>query len=311
MVLDKVFGLSNFQSEIIWHYRRWSNSKKGLLRTHQTILFYTKTNNFKFRSVFLPYSDTTNIDQILQCRARDDQGKTVYAYDDQGKIIMSTAKCGVPLGDVWEIPFLNPKAAERIGYPTQKPILLLERIIQLVTDPGDWVLDPFCGSGTTLVAAKLLRRNSIGMDISMDAINLAHQRLNCPIRTDSQILKKDKNLYYQSKKRIVTHLGDLDFALVPKNKGVDAILKKTIDGRFVFIRLQRDTETVMDAVRALKKAASAKGNPWLVVIQTSRKRKTLFDKGDTADVFVVPSVYLMLLKLLRAEGADPTNHIPL
>ena len=61
--------------------------------------------------------------------------------------------------DVWNIPYLNPKARERVGYPTQKPILLLEKIINLVTDAGDSVLDPFCGSGTTLVAAKLLGRD--------------------------------------------------------------------------------------------------------------------------------------------------------
>ena len=85
-----------------------------------------------------------------------------------------------PLGDVWEIPFLNPKAKERVGYPTQKPVLLLERIIKLTTSPGDVVLDPFCGSGTTLVAAEALGRHPIGIDISSEAIELTRERLRKP-----------------------------------------------------------------------------------------------------------------------------------
>ena len=63
------------------------------------------------------------------------------------------------MSDVWEIPFLNPKAKERVGYTTQKPILLLERIIEISTDENDIVLDPFCGSGTTLVASSKKYRN--------------------------------------------------------------------------------------------------------------------------------------------------------
>ena len=69
----------------------------------------------------------------------------------------------MPLGDVWDIPYLNPKARERVGYPTQKPILLLERIIRLLSAPGDLVVDPCCGSGTTLVAARLEGRRAIGI----------------------------------------------------------------------------------------------------------------------------------------------------
>ena len=75
------------------------------------------------------------------------------------------------MSDVWDIPFLNPKAKERSGYPTQKPVLLLERIIQLSSNADDTVLDPFCGSGTALVAAALLNRRAIGMDVSNDAVN--------------------------------------------------------------------------------------------------------------------------------------------
>ena len=71
VLLDNVFGINNFQSEIIWSYKRWSNSKKGLLNSHQNIYFYSKSSKFKFNTIYTDYSATTNIDQILQQRKRD------------------------------------------------------------------------------------------------------------------------------------------------------------------------------------------------------------------------------------------------
>ena len=194
LLLDEVFGENNFKSEIIWYYKRWSNSQKRLLPNHQTIYFYSKTKDYKFNTIFREYSPTTNIDQILQTRERV-KGKVRYKKDSNGKVVCNTNKMGVPLSDVWEIPFLNPKAKERVGYPTQKPIELLDRIIQISTDKGDTVLDAFCGSGTTLVSAKLLGRKYIGIDKNPEAINLSERRLNAPIKTESILLKKGKDSY--------------------------------------------------------------------------------------------------------------------
>jgi site-specific DNA-methyltransferase (adenine-specific) len=85
---------------------------------------------------------------------------------------------GRPLGDVWiDIPPINSQAAERLGYPTQKPLVLLERIIQASSNPGDWVLDPFCGCGTAIAAAQKLDRHWIGIDITHLAISLQKYRL--------------------------------------------------------------------------------------------------------------------------------------
>ena len=175
IALDEVFGAGNFQSEIVWFYRRWSNAKKGLLNAHQVIFFYSKTKDFKFNPVYTDYSPTTNLDQIFQKRKRDPNGKTTYKTLENGDIELVDEKKGVPLSDVWDIPYLNPKAKERVGYPTQKPILLLDRIIELVTDENDTVLDPFCGSGTTLVAAQFLNRKYIGIDLSRQAIELSNK----------------------------------------------------------------------------------------------------------------------------------------
>ncbi|MCY4177730.1 MAG: site-specific DNA-methyltransferase, partial [Endozoicomonadaceae bacterium] len=181
-ILDQVFGPVNFQSEIIWTYKRWSNSRKGLLPGHQNIYFYSKTKNFKFNTIYTSYSETTNIDQILQRRTRDKHNKSVYDKDSSGNIKNGDKKKGVPLSDVWDIPYLNPKAKERVGYPTQKPLLLLEQIIKLVTEEGGVILDPFCGSGTTCVASKLLNRNYIGIDESKDAVALTNDRLDNPVK---------------------------------------------------------------------------------------------------------------------------------
>ena len=192
VLMDEVFGTENFQSEIIWSYKRWSNSKKGLLNAHQSIYFYSKTSDFKFNRSFTSYSATTNVDQILQARERDQNGKAVYKRDSDGNVVLGKEKKGVPLSDVWEIPYLNPKAKERVGYPTQKPVSLLKQIIELTTDEGDLVIDPFCGSGTTCVAAKSVGRSFVGIDVSEDAVRLSMQRLEEMIISESRLLEVGK-----------------------------------------------------------------------------------------------------------------------
>ena len=84
--LDEVFGAENFQSEIIWSYKRWSNARKGLLNSHQTIFFYSKTKNFKFNPIYTDYSPTTNLDQIFQKRARNENGKAIYKTSENGAV---------------------------------------------------------------------------------------------------------------------------------------------------------------------------------------------------------------------------------
>lgn len=277
-ILDDTFGHNQFQSEIIWSYRRWSNSAKGLLPAHQTILFYSKTEHYKFHRIYGAYSETTNIDQILQLRARDEHGVCKYATDEAGNIIYGGEKKGVPLSDVWEIPFLNPKAKERTGYPTQKPILLLERIIEICTDAGDLVLDPFCGSGTTLVAAKLLGRHSVGIDISEEAVSLAERRLATPIKTESTMLKKGRASYVNADKAALSLLAGLDVLPVQRNAGIDAFLQVKLDGSLVPIRVQRAGESIMEAASKLARAANSKKAAKAILVRT-HKNDLLFSEG--------------------------------
>ena len=269
VVLESVFGTENFQSEIIWSFRRWSNAKRGLLNGHQTIYFFSKSASFKFFPQYQSYSPSTNVDQIMQKRERDQRNKTVYARGDGGQIIGSGSKRGVPLGDVWEIPFLNPKAKERTGYPTQKPIILLKRIIELTTVSEDVVLDPFCGSGTTLVAAQELGRNSIGIDTSSEAVQLTQRRLETPIVTNSALLERGREAYRTHDRYAAAHLASVDYAPVHRNKGIDGVLRREVDGRPVLLRVQREYESQDEAAHALIKAGKKnKGDCLLIVIAT-------------------------------------------
>jgi len=278
-VLDIVFGENNFQSEIIWSYKRWSNSKKGLLNQHQNIFFYSKSDNFKWNQQFVDYSATTNLDQILQKRERNNLGQSVYATNNDGEVVYGGAKKGVPLGDVWEIPFLNPKAKERTGYPTQKPLILLEKIIELTTNRNDVVLDPFCGSGTTLVAAKLLERQYIGIDISADAIELTKTRLNKPIKTESHLLKKGVDSYKNEDPWVTEHLAPFNYSRIPRNKGLDAILKNEIDNKTVFIRVQHKAESLDEAYFLMKKSLKSKPSSIGILIQTEPTGRVVQDEN--------------------------------
>ena len=293
-ILDSIFGAEQFQSEIIWYFKRWSNAKKGLLPAHQTILFYSKTDNFKFNTFYQEYSPSTNIDQIMQKRVRDARNKSVYARDKDGAVIGAGTKKGVPLSDVWEIPFLNPKAKERVGFPTQKPVHLMNQIIELVTEEGDTVLDPFCGSGTTLVAAKLLNRKWIGIDIAEEAIKLTKSRLDNPIVTESSLLKKGREFYRQHAPDAAGYLCGVAYTPVHRNKGIDGLLKQEIDGLPALIRVQRDHETIDQAAAALKKAARNKGRCSLVVIAT--QHEVLSDENKN-DVYVIPSTSLIITEI--------------
>jgi len=177
VISDQVFGPEHFQNEIVWCYEVGGRGKTRWARKHDVILFYSKTKNFKFHwdRVSFPRKPGSHMKSGVDDDEREYQEKTdsktrkVYRYYlDEGAIPT----------DWWVGPQqLNRDDAERLGYPTQKPQELLERIINASSDPGDLVLDPFCGCGTTIAAAEKLGRSWIGIDISYLAIALIEQRL--------------------------------------------------------------------------------------------------------------------------------------
>jgi len=301
VLLDDVFGKSNFQNEIIWNYKRWSNSKKGLQNSHQNIYFYSKSNEFKFNKIFTPYSPTTNIDQILQKRERDKDGKSIYKRDEKGNVVLGKEKKGVPLSDVWSIPYLNPKAKERVGYPTQKPVTLLQQIIKIATDEGDIVLDPFCGSGTTCVASKSLNRHYLGIDKSCEAVELAKKRLEDMVISKSNLMKNGKASYQKKSKEETVLLESINAVPVQRNKGIDGFLKKNINGKLVPVKIQSKTELLDEAIDKLEKASLNKDFPIKIVIQTSKDNfKRLFELKT--DVKIIKSTKLLLDNLLSDKG---------
>lgn len=172
------------------------------------------------------------------------------------------------MSNVWDIPYLNPSAAERVGYPTQKPISLLERIIDIVTDEGDVVLDPFMGSGTTLVAAKLKNRQYIGIDKSVDAIDLAKKRLESPIKTESMVLKKGRQSYKNLSEDELNILNQIGAVPVQRNKGIDGFLKEYYKDSPVAIRIQKRDEDLNTAMKSMKNEGKKKGCKLMILIKT-------------------------------------------
>jgi site-specific DNA-methyltransferase (adenine-specific) len=302
-VLDHVFGARHFRAEIIWQYRRWSNGRRALLPAHQTIYSYSKGARYVFNPIYVEYSPATNIDQILQRRTRDVHGKSVYARDAAGQVLSGGIKKGVPLGDVWDIPYLNPKAKERVGYPTQKPVLLLERILQLASDPGDLVLDPCCGSGTTLVAAELSGRRSIGIDSSKPALALARKRLAKPLKTESALLDKGREAYRQVDAAALAALGGFDLVPVQRNQGMDAVLREQYLGHPVALRLQRPGESLAHAAQLLERAGRAKQCRLMVLVARSVLAEKMPDGELPKNVVVVHSPRAQLERALAARGS--------
>lgn len=193
-ILDEVFGETNFVNSITWYYENKPQFgfMKHLPRDHDYILVYAKgfgehvINHQQVPVKKVQQQAVVAWDPVLK--------KRVAKRDEDGNIIYETREEKY-LGSVWTIPLVHPIAKERTGYPTQKPEVLLEQILKIYSNPGDLVLDCFCGSGTTLVAARNLRRRFIGADINTGAIQTTTKRLLGEIDEHGLELLGDTNLH--------------------------------------------------------------------------------------------------------------------
>ena len=178
-LMDAIFGSANFKNEIIWkRYRgKRSGAKTKFPAVTDTLLFYVKSKDAEFALPFTPL-DPDYVKRVY--RHDDGDGKGPYRFGGRirdRKYYLANSR-GVPTTNLWDdVPELNGTNPERLGYPTQKPRALYERIIAASSKPGDLVLDPFCGCGTTIDAAETLNRQWIGIDITLLALDPMQKRL--------------------------------------------------------------------------------------------------------------------------------------
>ncbi len=276
MLMDAVFGQQNFRNEIIWKRRADSHNlaSKHLGKIHDVILWYANSNETKYRIQYLPYEeeyvkkaykykDERGKYRLLPC-TNETGGNKIYEFMGikrawrfsrskmeelyaSGMLVqlktdsvfnykkyLDDAK-GVKLQDLWcDIPPVRGK--KRQGYPTEKPVPLLERIIRASSNEGDLVLDPFCGCGTALEAAALLGRRFIGIDISLFAVKgVSRERLRkngvpCAIEGIPKDLRQAEELAKRDKHKFEWWASE---SMIPggiisnKKKGADSV----IDGR--------------------------------------------------------------------------------
>ena len=202
-IMDRIFGYQQFNSEIIWERTFGSGSSKSVSRKFpantDTIWFYNKSKNFKYNQLSRPYENATvkrydktdvdgrkykweNLKTYSQGRLEEliEKGEAKFNPNSKYPVYKRyfDATRGTPVTNLWnDIEFIGTKSPERIGYPTQKPEALLQRVIECASNEGDTVLDPFVGGGTTVAVANRLNRKWIGIDQSVQAVKVTELRL--------------------------------------------------------------------------------------------------------------------------------------
>ena len=185
VIMDAIFGAQNFLSEVIWNYGTPSGGRtkgKKPIKSHDTILYYAKSRgNHYYVPEYLPYQDK----YIQERFTHTDEDGRIYRTRKRGTLLTRQyldQSPGIPLSDTWAdikqlyAYQLHKRRQEDLGYPTQKPLALLERILRIASKPHDTILDPFCGCGTSIIAAESMQRHWIGIDITYAAVAVIKQR---------------------------------------------------------------------------------------------------------------------------------------
>ncbi len=245
LVMDAIFGRKAFGREIIWHLRGASGYKalaNDWVRGHDTLLYYVRQSGGVFNKQWLPYDEA----QLKRFSKIDERGRRYKPITKERRLYLDDAK-GVPATTVWsDIASFQTvvNAKERTGYPTQKPLALLRRIIAASSNKHDMVLDPFCGCATTCIAAEELQRQWIGIDISPKAADLVQMRMkenlgmlydgshrtDIPTRTDLGAIP-----HYKTHKKTLYgyqggHCNGCSEHFKPQNLTVDHIIPRSSGG---------------------------------------------------------------------------------
>ena len=174
LMMDTVFGRENFRNDIAWCYTGPGNVKRQYPRKHDNLLFYSASPSSVFNkdSIRVPYKDS------IATGLGGDKGGTMWEGGHNKERMESLQSMGKVPEDWWEDIYpLTRMNKERTGYPTQKPVALLKRIISASSNPGDLVLDPFCGCGTTIEACHTLKRRVVGIDVARSAAQVITRRM--------------------------------------------------------------------------------------------------------------------------------------
>ena len=187
LLMDEIFGKKNYRNEIIWSYRRWPAKQENFQSMHDVLFRYSKDAQVIWNQLYEPLAEST---------LKADGGKKILnVFDATGKRKRGEKtgeeSPGAPMRDVWDIGIISPTAKERLGYPTQKPLALLKRIVMASSNEGDVVLDPFCGCGTTVEASHLLKRKWVGIDISTYALEVIRRERMKDLRINLEGVPKD------------------------------------------------------------------------------------------------------------------------
>jgi len=193
MLLDCIFGEKQFRNEIVWEYDKFLSSRKKFFnKNNDVILFYAKSGKNTFNTQFEDRQTTHSArgyvpqsfcNEIVIYEETDSNRAKIQSYIERGYKPKYVNFRGVPHAQVWNIPKVG-RSKESTGYPTQKPLALLERIVAASSNPGDLVLDPFCGCATTCVAAERLGRGWVGIDVAKEAWNQIERRLQKEVPPD-------------------------------------------------------------------------------------------------------------------------------
>ena len=186
IMLDIIFGREHDINNIVWCYSNSGRSKTAFAKKHDNIFFYAKDiNNYQFNLLKTPVSD----EQLKNYPLTEEGTGKRYRMASRGKAGIYKEYGEKQIEDWWtDLPTLGGRnKTERTGYPTQKPLSLLRRIIEASTNEGDIILDPFCGCATTCVAAEQTGRRWVGIDVSIKAYELVKQRLHADVNNHGQL----------------------------------------------------------------------------------------------------------------------------
>jgi DNA modification methylase len=312
-ILDKIFGMRNFRNEIIWCYTGPSNTKKYFPRKHDVIFYYTKNKDnvvFNIDDIRVNYKATFT-------KARGLHGKKDYEESRQ----LKRHEAGKIPEDWWvDMSNISAWRNELIGYPTQKPEALLERIIKASSNKGDIVLDPFVGGGTTIAVADKLGRQWIGIDQSPMAIKVTDFRLQK--QTDLftapytlQLHKYDKDILFNEDPFKFETWIIQQFGGIPQNKkgGDNGVDGKTNDG--IPIQVKQSTGIGINVVKNFYVSAK-QFNKMLFEKNISAKKPVgyiiafSFGKGAVEEAARIKNSENIIIKLVTVEEIIPLSVKP-